>query len=101
MGFLVLVAVPPGVMAVDFNQTFKFAAVLLKKPCGFNCAAPCGGKGEMLDAVLPHSGDKVCHVLVPYHFADVEVLVAAVAGNLILLEKAALPSSLSSSQTAL
>ena len=41
VGFLVLIAVPLGVMAVDFNQTFKFAAVLLKKPCGFNCAAPC------------------------------------------------------------
>ena len=78
MGFLVFVTVPLGVMAVDFNQPFKFAAVLLEKPCGFNRAAPGGGKGKMLDAVLPHGGDKVCHILVPYHFADVEVLVTAV-----------------------
>lgn len=65
VGFIVFIAVLLGVIAVDFNQTFKFAAVLLKKPGSFNRAAPCGGKGEMLDAVLSHGGDKVCHILIP------------------------------------
>ena len=78
VSFLVLVAVPLGVMAVDFNQTFKFAAVLLEEPCGFNRAAPYGGKSEMLNTVLSKAGDEAFHILVPDHFADVEVIVAAV-----------------------
>jgi len=78
VSFLVLVAVPLGVMAVDFNQTFKFAAVLLEEPCGFNRADPYGGKSEMLNTVLSKAGDEAFHILVPDHFADVEVIVAAV-----------------------
>ena len=96
-----LVAVPLGVMAVDFNQTFKFAAVLLEEPCGFNRAAPYGGKSEMLNTVLSKAGDEAFHILVPDHFADVEVIVAAVPLNFVLVKRrqTSLPSSLSSSQT--
>lgn len=43
----------------------------------------------MLDAVLSEAGDEAFHILVPYHFADIEVLVAAVSRNLALLKKAA------------
>lgn len=99
-GLLVLVAAEFGVPAANLCQPLKGAAVLLKKPCGFHCAAPAGGKGELLNAVLPHGGDEPRGFVVPDHLADVEVLVTAVPGNLVLPEKAAVPSSLSSSQTA-
>ena len=38
------------VLAVDFNHTFKQAAVFDEKPCCFNCARPRRRKGELSEA---------------------------------------------------
>jgi hypothetical protein len=89
VGFFVFVAVPFSVAAVDFNQSFEGASCLLEKPCSFYCVTPSGGKGEPFDAVLPHGFNQLCRFVVPDHFADVEVIVTAVPGNLILVKKAA------------
>ena len=89
MGFFVFVAVPSCVAAVDLNQSLKGASGLLEKPCGFHCVTPSGGKGKSLDAVLPHGFNQLCRFVIPDHFADVEVIVAAVPGNLVLVKKAA------------
>ena len=78
VGFLVLIAVPLGVTAVDFNQSFKGASCLLEKPCGFYCMTPSRGKGKSLDAVLSHGFNQLCRFVVPHHFADVEVIVTAI-----------------------
>ena len=78
MGFLVFVAVPSGVAAVDLNQPLKGTSGLLEKPCGFYCVTPSGGKGKSLDAILPHGFNQFRCFVVPDHFADVEVIVAAV-----------------------
>ena len=50
---------------------------------------PSGGKGEPFDSVLPHGFNQLCRFVVPDYFADVEVIVAAVPGNLVLVKKAA------------
>ncbi|MBR4600308.1 MAG: hypothetical protein IKO39_09715 [Treponema sp.] len=89
VGFLVFVAVPFSVAAVDFNQSLKGTSGLLEKPCGFHCVTPSGGKGESLDSVLSHGFNQLCRFVIPDHFADVEVIVAAVSGNLVLVKKAA------------
>ncbi len=79
------VTVPSGVAAVDFNQPLEGASCLFEKPCGFYCVT----KGKPLDAVLPHGFNQLCRFVVPCHFADIEVIVAAVSGNLVLVKKAA------------
>lgn len=89
MGLFLFIGEEVFVAAVDFDEAFQAAAVLLEEPSGLDRAAPAGGKGEVVDAVVPHAGDKAFHILVPDHIVDVEVGVAAVSGDLVFSPDAA------------
>ena len=84
MGLFLFAGEEVFVTAVDFDEAFQGAAVLLEEPCGLNGAAPAGREGEVVDAVVSHAGNQAFHILVPNHLVDVEVGVAAVLSDFVL-----------------
>lgn len=65
------------VLAVDLDQTLEQASGFLELSCAFNCAAPAGGEGEVVNSVGLEAFDQGFLILVDVAVCQVDVLVAA------------------------
>lgn len=65
------------VLPVDLDQSLKLAASFLEIPCAFHCAAPAGGKGEVVNPVGTEAFDQSFLILIAVGVCKVNVVIAA------------------------